>query len=133
MNATTIDTIAATAVTISITTHSYNDAHHTFPSMFASVEDYLVFKHAWKHLAKIGNLTPAHMAVHAILMSRSIDAAFAPITNPVKLANGQAPYQGRNQAILSLRMRKDFPLGLSKTGEKYHAVIMAAATALQYR
>lgn len=56
---------------------------------------------AWKAYANQRQTTAAQHAIFTLLSGRSLDRAFTPITNPVKLANGMQPNQGRDTAIAS--------------------------------
>lgn len=56
---------------------------------------------AWKAHANQRKATAAQHAIFTLLSGRSLDRAFTPITNPVKLANGMQPSQGRAAAIAS--------------------------------
>lgn len=96
-------------------------------SLFTHVDDFLIFKAEWKELAKSRTMTSVHMAAHALLMGRSIDAAFTPICNPVKLANGQQPHSSRDLALNILRRGKVVPAGLALTMKKYSEAVSIAA------
>lgn len=66
--------------------------------LFADTTSRVAFRAAWKILADKRALTPAHMALYALLMGRPVSRAFSPITNPVKLQNGQLPWAAARSA-----------------------------------
>lgn len=98
------------------------------PGLFRSVDDYRVFRAEWKALAHAKALTAAHMAAYALLTGRSLEAAFSPITNPVKLANGQVARGALQSALACLRYAKTLPAGLEQTSAAYQALLAEAAT-----
>lgn len=61
--------------------------------------DRIALRKAWKQIANQRQATAAQHAIFTVLSGRSLDRAFTPITNPVKLANGMTPSQGREQAL----------------------------------
>lgn len=64
-------------------------------------------KAAWRAwLAQGGQPSAAQLAIYAFLRGAAIEKAFAPITNPNKLSNGQSRWQGRDAALqLALQRR----------------------------
>jgi hypothetical protein len=54
---------------------------------------------AWRKLAATRSATASQHAALALLLGIPLDKAFTPITNPTKLAHGQSPNQGRDQAV----------------------------------
>lgn len=54
---------------------------------------------AWRQHAAARQSTAAQHAALALLLGISLDRAFTPITNPVKLANGMSPSAGRDTAV----------------------------------
>lgn len=62
-------------------------------------ETYLAFRRVFKHFAKVKILSPGSMALRAILLGRPLKKSFAPISNPRKLANGQAEWGGLERAL----------------------------------
>jgi hypothetical protein len=72
------------------------------------------------------------MAARCLLLGNSLDAAFTPVTNPVKLANGRSPGDTMREQLrlMTLRRKPSEPvygldwLGL---GEDDSAALQAAA------
>lgn len=64
-------------------------------------------KAAWRTWLAKGHLpSAAQLAIYAFLRGASIEKAFAPITNPNKLANGQYRWQGRDNALQLAMQRR---------------------------
>ncbi|MBN6739151.1 hypothetical protein JKG47_01060 [Acidithiobacillus sp. MC6.1] len=70
-------------------------------SFFESREQYLAFRAAWKASChnKDVHLVAAHYALYALLRGRSLDSQFSPVTNKVKMTNGQAPMGAAERAV----------------------------------
>lgn len=66
-------------------------------------EAYRDFTAAFKALAHAKALTATHLALRALVLNKPLGAAFTPITNATKLANGQTRWQGAQQALASLK------------------------------
>ena len=105
------------------------DAAFSHPGLFQNLEDLRAFRAEWKTLADKKELTSVHMAAHALLMGRPLEASFAPVTNQVKLANGHAPLASLKAALWSLKVRPALPGGLEKTSASYRDAVVAAIAA----
>lgn len=65
------------------------------PEAFAEV------KAAWKDAARRKALSSSSIALWAIIRGADPAKGFSPVTNPTKLANGQAPWAARDSALLA--------------------------------
>lgn len=75
---------------------------------FADKEEYLALRATWKALAQAKTLSASDMAAYALLRGKDLRKAFSPITNPNKLANGQAAGQGLDQAYATVRRASQY-------------------------
>ncbi len=75
-------------------------------AFFTNAEGYAKLKADWSHLMqdKTGrkHLTAAHHLLYLILRGKDWQRAFAPVANPVKLANGGLYNWGARKAVLAL-------------------------------
>lgn len=69
---------------------------------FAARQERFAFLRAYKALARAKQLTAADVLLRALVLGQDPYAAFTPITNSVKLANGQDPSYGLAQAKTAL-------------------------------
>ncbi len=86
---------------------------------FESSEHYKAFRAAWKaacHHPEI-RLHARDYALYALLRGRSLNLQFPPVTNPVKLANGQSQSGTQERAVaeLSWKRREDVLLPYAGT------------------
>jgi hypothetical protein len=130
MNTTQAQTQAVSfAVAAQADASAVADAAFSHPGLFQNLDDLRAFRAEWKALADKKELTSVHMAAYALLMGRSLEAAFAPVTNPVKLANGHAPHASLKGALRSLKVSPALPAGLEKTSAGYRDALVAAIAA----
>lgn len=69
---------------------------------FASRKEHFAFLRAYKALARAKQLTAADVLLRAIVLGKDPYASFTPITNSVKLDNGQEPSYALEQAKIAL-------------------------------
>lgn len=82
-------------------------------TIFESPEHYKAFRAAWKAACRNPDikLKAQDYALYALLHGRSLDTQFPPITNPVKLANGQSRKGAQDRAVLELDCCGKYSLG----------------------
>ncbi len=64
---------------------------HVPSNLFDSKEKYLAFKQKWSELAAKKQLSATMMVFYNVVRGLSLELGFTPITNTVKLENGQKP------------------------------------------
>lgn len=61
------------------------------------------FAAAWRAQAQLREQTSGDHLLHALLLGKDPLSAFSPVTNAIKLSNGQAPQAGLQQALNAIQ------------------------------
>jgi len=74
--------------------------------LLTTKDSHLAFRAAFRRLARARKLSAQHMALHAIVTGKPLGKAFSPVTNPIKLANGQHAWAS---ALAAIRVVSRYP------------------------
>ncbi len=91
----------------------------------SSKQEFEFFKQAFKEKARNKQITAEDILLYNIIRGKDIDRGFTPITNPIKLANGEDAYSGMRRLIESKR-------NLRWTLESFSKGSAPGASAIQY-
>lgn len=75
----------------------------TTPSYLFSRDQFQSFRTYFRTCAADRQLEPTDMLLYNMIRGLPLDRGFSPITNPIKIANGAAPYLSFEQAKSTLR------------------------------
>ena len=108
-----MNTNASPAIAGSLDTCLASDTGRTFtrtyPGLLSSADERRRVRAAWKAFVAKPRLafesrgpSTRDIAVYSLLMGKPLNRAFSPVTNVVKLANGQRPFGALLSALLAL-------------------------------
>ncbi len=96
--------IVSASASASLSVSASATAERTFPGLLQNLDDRRRVRQAWKALvrdlaARKSGPSARDLVVYSLLLGRPLAKAFTPVTNTVKLANGQRPYGSLMQTL----------------------------------
>lgn len=102
----------------------------SFSGLLSTAQRHHDFIVAFRKLAHARMLTPQHLALRALVLGKPLGRAFSPVTNTVKLANGQEAWR---EALTAARTSVCWPDAGTRTLLDAAAFTPEESAALQAR